>query len=99
MPSAPLPVPMSLVKRTWAMRVHMCLGCTGKTSTMAMLTGYARPSGGRILVGGMAVEGGAHPHALGFCPQADPLLDLLTGLEHLALYARLKVCPPYKLKA
>ena len=28
---------------------------------------------------------------LGYCPQVDPLLDLLTAREQLAMFARLKV--------
>lgn len=32
--------------------------------------------------------------ALGFCPQTDPLLGLLTALEHLRLFCRLKVPQP-----
>ena len=37
--------------------------------------------------------GGQHGQGsrLGYCPQHDPLLDLLTAREQLALYARLKV--------
>lgn len=32
---------------------------------------------------------------LGFCPQQDPLLELLTAREHLSLYARLKARPQH----
>ena len=58
-----------------------------------MLTGRTQPSSGDALVDGQSVlDSSARAHAaLGFCPQQDPLLDLLTGTEHLALYARLKV--------
>jgi ABC-type multidrug transport system ATPase subunit len=30
---------------------------------------------------------------MGFCPQFDAIFDLLTGREHLELYARIKVHP------
>lgn len=58
-----------------------------------MLTGRARPSGGNAMVKGVSVVGDAAPERvlLGFCPQQDPLLELLTATEHLSLYARLKV--------
>ena len=58
-----------------------------------MLTGRTQPTSGDALVGGQRVlRRSAQARAeLGFCPQQDPLLDLLTGREHLALYARLKV--------
>ena len=29
-------------------------------------------------------------HKIGYCPQFDSLFDLLTGREHLELYARIK---------
>ena len=45
-----------------------------------------QPSGG-----GAVVRGGRS--RLGFCPQQDALLELLTGAEQLALYARLKARP------
>ena len=58
-----------------------------------MLAGRVQPTSGDALVDGQSiVSSAAHARAaLGFCPQQDPLLDLLTGREHLALYARLKV--------
>lgn len=67
--------------------------CPGKTTTLAMLTGRARPSGGDARVRGRSVIGAAAPSRarLGFCPQSDPLFELLSAREHLAMYARLKV--------
>ena len=58
-----------------------------------MLTGRARPSAGDARVRGQSVTGSASPSRalLGFCPQSDPLFELLNAHEHLALYARLKV--------
>ena len=32
-----------------------------------------------------------------YCPQHDPLLELLTAREQLAMYATLKVSGPYSL--
>ena len=58
-----------------------------------MLTGRARLSGGDARVRGRSVIGtGTSSRALlGFCPQSDPLFELLSADEHLAMYARLKV--------
>ncbi|KAK9833394.1 hypothetical protein WJX81_001382 [Elliptochloris bilobata] len=58
----------------------------GKTTTLQMLVGRVQPSGG-----GAVVRGGRS--RLGFCPQQDALLELLTGAEQLALYALLKGVP------
>jgi ABC-type multidrug transport system ATPase subunit len=33
-------------------------------------------------------------HKIGFCPQFDALFDLLTGREHLQLYAQIKGIKP-----
>ena len=65
----------------------------GKTTILGMLTRRTQPTSGDALVDGQSVLSSSGPaHAvLGFCPQQDPLMDLLTGREHLALYARLKV--------
>ena len=65
----------------------------GKTTILGMLAGRIQPTSGDAVVDGQSiVSRAAHARAaLGFCPQQDPLLDLLTGWEHLALYARLKV--------
>lgn len=70
--------------------------CAGKTTTLALLTGRAHASSGDALVNGVSVMGEAEPASralLGFCPQQDPLLELLTAREHLSLYARLKARP------
>ena len=65
----------------------------GKTTILGMLAGRIQPTSGDALVDGQSIlsSAAAARTALGFCPQQDPLLDLLTGREHLALYARLKV--------
>ena len=65
----------------------------GKTTILGMLTRRIQPTSGDALVDGQSVlSSSGQGHAvLGFCPQQDPLMDLLTGREHLALYARLKV--------
>ena len=64
----------------------------GKTTTFKMLTGDVAPSAGDALVGGVSVSRDlrrAREH-LGYCPQFDATLPLLTAREHLLLYARLR---------
>ena len=39
-----------------------------------------------------------HQH-LGYCPQFDALCPLLTGVEHLQFYARLRGVPEQDIKA
>jgi predicted PurR-regulated permease PerM len=57
-----------------------------------MLTGDELPGGGRALLAGYDIisEQSAVRRLLGYCPQFDALLDLLTTREHLELYARIK---------
>ena len=64
----------------------------GKTSTLQMLTGDALPSaGGASLAGYDIIEQQlAVRRLVGYCPQFDALLDLLSVREHLQLYARIK---------
>ena len=67
----------------------------GKTSTIAMLTGLYPPSGGAITICGFDAATQMHRihEAMGVCPQFDILWPLLTVLEHLRFYLRLKGCP------
>jgi ABC-type multidrug transport system ATPase subunit len=64
----------------------------GKTSTFKMLTGDVSVTAGNALVLGHSVKSDIHSvrQNIGYCPQFDAINDLLTGREHLALYARLK---------
>lgn len=64
----------------------------GKTTTFKMLCGQLEPSAGRIFVGGKNVskELEAVRKLIGYCPQFNALLDLLTVREHLELYGQIK---------
>lgn len=64
----------------------------GKTTTFKMMCGQLEPSAGRILVGGRDVcqDLEAIRRSIGYCPQFNALLDLLTVREHLELYGQLK---------
>jgi len=64
----------------------------GKSTTLSMLTGETPPTSGEAFLNGLDLV--QHIHAcrrhIGYCPQFDALFDLLTGREHLTLYARVK---------
>ncbi|XP_023589109.1 phospholipid-transporting ATPase ABCA7 [Trichechus manatus latirostris] len=67
----------------------------GKTSTFRMVTGDMLPSAGEaVLVGHSVVQESAAAHRhMGYCPQSDAVFQLLTGREHLELFARLRGIP------
>ena len=64
----------------------------GKTTTMSILTGDYLPTSGAAWIDGLDVVSQLQlvRQRLGYCPQQDPLLDLLTGRETLVMFARLK---------
>jgi len=64
----------------------------GKTSVLAMLSGDRIPSAGGAYLKGidMISQQQRVRHLIGYCPQQDALFELLTGREHLELYARIK---------
>jgi ABC-type multidrug transport system ATPase subunit len=83
-----------------------CLGFlgangAGKSTTMKMLTGDVYPSegSGTALMGGLDLlkEPYEVRRLIGYCPQFDALLPLMTGREHLYLFARIKCVPAEKL--
>lgn len=66
---------------------------------MAVLTGDIAPTKGEAYVAGYDVTGRttggvieARKH-MGFCPQVDPLLDLMTARETLTMYGKLRGVP------
>lgn len=67
----------------------------GKTTTVSVLCGDVPLTGGTVHVLGRDVTSDLEGvrERLGFCPQADPLLDLMTGRETLEMYARLRGTP------
>ncbi|KAG7229040.1 hypothetical protein INR49_013159, partial [Caranx melampygus] len=67
----------------------------GKTTTFKMLTGDTDVSSGEATVAGYSIVTeilDVHQN-MGYCPQFDAIDDLLTGREHLYLYARLRGVP------
>nr|XP_020447202.1 retinal-specific ATP-binding cassette transporter [Monopterus albus] len=67
----------------------------GKTTTFKMLTGDTDVSSGEATVAGYSILTeilDVHQN-MGYCPQFDAIDELLTGREHLHLYARLRGVP------
>uniref|UniRef100_A0A8C4UMA0 P-type phospholipid transporter n=1 Tax=Falco tinnunculus TaxID=100819 RepID=A0A8C4UMA0_FALTI len=67
----------------------------GKTTTFKMLTGDTDVTSGDAVVAGNSILthiSDVHQN-MGYCPQFDAIDDLLTGREHLYLYARLRGVP------
>lgn len=64
----------------------------GKTTTLQILSGDAVPTTGTATICGLDImtEQLSVRRLLGYCPQFDALLDLLTVREHLELYGRIK---------
>ncbi|NWU92033.1 ABCA4 protein, partial [Upupa epops] len=72
----------------------------GKTTTFKMLTGDTEVSSGDAVVAGNSILthlSDVHQN-MGYCPQFDAIDDLLTGREHLYLYARLRGVPAEEIK-
>ncbi|XP_029904883.1 phospholipid-transporting ATPase ABCA1 isoform X2 [Myripristis murdjan] len=67
----------------------------GKTSTFRMLTGDTPITYGEAFLNHHSVltEMERVHQLMGYCPQFDAISDLLTGQEHLELYARLRGVP------
>merc|ERR1711871_534019 len=73
----------------------------GKTSTLKILSGDQLPTAGTAHVCGMNVldHQRAVRQLIGYCPQFDALLDLLTVREHLNLFCRIKNVAESELRA
>uniref|UniRef100_A0A7S1VG15 ABC transporter domain-containing protein n=1 Tax=Grammatophora oceanica TaxID=210454 RepID=A0A7S1VG15_9STRA len=77
----------------------------GKTTTLGVLTGDVKPTTGVASIGGFDVTGNtpggveAARQQLGYCPQIDPLLDLMTGRETLRMFGKLRGIPGDKLES
>jgi len=72
----------------------------GKTTTMSILTGDFLPTSGEATVHGYDVirQLVEVRREIGYCPQFDPLLDLMTAREHLQMFARLRGLPAHKIQ-
>ncbi|CAJ1081870.1 retinal-specific phospholipid-transporting ATPase ABCA4a [Xyrichtys novacula] len=71
----------------------------GKTTTFKMLTGDIDVTSGEASVVGHSILTSildVHQN-MGYCPQFDAIDELLTGREHLHLYARLRGVPEHEI--
>lgn len=66
-----------------------------------MLTGELRPSSGNAWIGPYDVKGQRRQYLkqIGYCPQQDALIDCMTGVEMLTLFARLRGIPEHQIAA
>ncbi|KAG7395247.1 hypothetical protein PHYBOEH_004021 [Phytophthora boehmeriae] len=64
----------------------------GKTTTLKMLTGDIVPTSGSATLSGFDImtQQVEVRRQIGYCPQFDALIDLLTVREHLELFAKIK---------
>ena len=64
----------------------------GKTTTLSILSGEFPPTSGQAFIDGFNIlDNQANIRKrIGYCPQFESLLDLLTVREHLELYAKIK---------
>nr|XP_054607334.1 retinal-specific phospholipid-transporting ATPase ABCA4 [Nothobranchius furzeri] len=72
----------------------------GKTTTFKMLTGDIDVTSGEATVSGYSILTNilnVHQN-MGYCPQFDAIDELLTGREHLHLYARLRGVPESEIR-
>jgi ABC-type multidrug transport system ATPase subunit len=73
----------------------------GKSTTMNMLSGLTKSTGGDALFYGLSMnsEMAEIRSMMGVCPQHDILIDDLTAEEHIRLYAGLKNVPKEEIPA
>lgn len=78
----------------------------GKTTCLSVLTRQIPPTAGDVLVHGRSIStpqdpsrSGGVESQLGYCPQIDPLLEMMSAREQLGMYARLKGVPRERLQA
>uniref|UniRef100_A0A8C9VJB0 ATP binding cassette subfamily A member 4 n=1 Tax=Scleropages formosus TaxID=113540 RepID=A0A8C9VJB0_SCLFO len=84
----------------WIKDLSKCFGLlgvngAGKTTTFKMLTGDIDVSSGEAYIARYSILTNildVHQN-MGYCPQFDAIDDLMTGREHLCLYARLRGVP------
>lgn len=55
----------------------------GKTTSLGVLTGEIQSSAGEVYIGGKPLRDPATMTMIGYCPQVDPLLDLMNAYETL----------------
>ena len=91
---------------SFGLKVGECFGFlgvngAGKTTALQCISGDVLPSAGTAKLGGFDVLDDQQKvrRLLGYCPQHDALLELLTAREHLNLYGRIKGITEDRLRA
>ena len=69
-----------------------------KTTTLGMLTGDQQPTSGEAFISGLSLSDPHTRQLIGFCPQTDPLLELMTGTETLWFFGRVRGIAPASLR-
>ena len=62
----------------------------GKSTTLGILTGDIQATSGDAFVEGLPLADPETRNSIGFCPQVDPLLELMTGYETLWFFGRIR---------
>jgi len=71
----------------------------GKTTTLSMLTHDIPVTSGDAYIASYSItkDFKSMQSLIGYCPQFDPLMEKMTGREHLRLFGRLKGIPLHKI--
>jgi len=62
----------------------------GKTTTLSILTGDIQQTYGEVFIGGKPLSDPKTREMIGYCPQVDPLLELMNGYETLYFFGRIR---------
>jgi ABC-type lipoprotein export system ATPase subunit len=65
----------------------------GKSTILSILTGDLQPTSGEVYIAGKPLSDPATMSMIGYCPQVDPLLDLMNGYETLWFFGRIRGIP------
>uniref|UniRef100_A0A8C3VQV1 ABC transporter domain-containing protein n=1 Tax=Catagonus wagneri TaxID=51154 RepID=A0A8C3VQV1_9CETA len=93
-----VPAVQDLTMNMYEGQITVLLGHNGagKTTTLSILTGFYRPTNGKVYIGGYDISKDMLQvrKSLGLCPQDDILFSDLTVSEHLYFYCVIKGVPP-----
>ncbi|CAK4190139.1 unnamed protein product [Aphanomyces euteiches] len=80
---------------------YLGINGAGKSTTMKIMTGDVLPTSGSATLGGFDImtQQLEVRRQIGYCPQFDALIDLMTVREHLELFAAIKGVPSGQIEA